>query len=220
MGIDPTVGRIKNSHLTASIRDKILTGAYAPGSQLLQESIAAEFGVSRIPVRESLLQLCAEGLVDLLQHRGFQVRPLSFSEAEEVFSLRMQIEPAACAEGSLRARREDKVAARAAMDVMNTNLQHRNNNEIGQLNRNFHLALIVPKLQPMTTEIMSRLLTVSLRYVQRHLSEDDTMTRVMHEHLALFEAWEAGDTREVEAIARAHIDAVRRDFPIFLRDIC
>jgi DNA-binding GntR family transcriptional regulator len=79
---------IMSGQLTSRIREKILTGAYPPGSPLLQDVIAAEFGVSKIPVREALVQLRAEGLVDVFAHRGFQVRPLSAMEVDEVFRLR------------------------------------------------------------------------------------------------------------------------------------
>ena len=104
--------RTMSGQITARIREKILTGVYPPGSALLQDVIAAEFGVSKIPVREALVQLRAEGLVDVFAHRGFQVRPLSSLEVDEVFRLRSQIEPAAVAEGSRRAKAEDHDATR------------------------------------------------------------------------------------------------------------
>ena len=60
--------RTMSGQITARIREKILTGVYPPGSALLQDVIAAEFGVSKIPVREALVQLRAEGLVDVFAH--------------------------------------------------------------------------------------------------------------------------------------------------------
>src|SRR5688572_8969462 len=55
--------RTMSSQLTLRLRERILAGTYAPGAALLQDSIAAEFGVSKIPVREALVQLQGEGLV-------------------------------------------------------------------------------------------------------------------------------------------------------------
>jgi hypothetical protein len=63
--------RTMSGQIVTRIRDKILSGDYAPGSALLQDSIAAEFGVSKIPVREALVRLRAEGLIDIEAHRGF-----------------------------------------------------------------------------------------------------------------------------------------------------
>ena len=88
------------SQLIVRFRDRILSGTYAPGSALRQDSLAAEFGTSKIPVREALVQLQSEGLVDIFPNRGFQVRPLAGEELDEVFRLRLQIEPTAVALGA------------------------------------------------------------------------------------------------------------------------
>src|SRR5258708_40109912 len=88
------------SQLIVRFRDRILSGTYAPGSALRQDSLAAEFGTSKIPVREALVQLQSEGLVDIFPNRGFQVRPLAGTELDEVFRLRLQIEPTAVALGA------------------------------------------------------------------------------------------------------------------------
>ena len=88
------------SQVIVRLRDRILAGAYPPGSALRQDTLASEFGTSKIPVREALVQLQSEGLVTIYPNRGFQVRPLVISELEEVFSLRLQIEPAAAGIGA------------------------------------------------------------------------------------------------------------------------
>ena len=96
---EPLVQSI-TSQLIVRLRDRILAGAYPPGSALRQDTLASEFGTSKIPVREALVQLQSEGLVTIYPNRGFQVRPLVISELEEVFSLRLQIEPAAAGIGA------------------------------------------------------------------------------------------------------------------------
>jgi DNA-binding GntR family transcriptional regulator len=88
--MDEPLARTVSAQIRIRIREKILSGAYPPGSQLLQDSIAAEFGTSKIPVREALLQLRSEGLVDIFAHRGFQVRPLSKAEVAEVARPRLR----------------------------------------------------------------------------------------------------------------------------------
>src|ERR1700761_9624670 len=103
--------RTMSGQITARIRETILTGAYPPGSALLQDVIAAEFGVSKIPVREALVQLRAEGLVDVFAHRGFKVPLRSGREVDEPFRRRLQIEPGAVAGGARRALASDSEAA-------------------------------------------------------------------------------------------------------------
>ena len=84
--------RTMSGQITTRIRDKILTGEYSPGSPLLQDSIAAEFGVSKIPVREALRQLAGEGLVTFSPHRGAVVSEISYEEAREITEIRISLE--------------------------------------------------------------------------------------------------------------------------------
>ena len=62
------------SQLIVRLRDRVLAGVYAPGAALRQDTLALEFGISKIPVREALVQLQSEGLVNIYPNRGFQVR--------------------------------------------------------------------------------------------------------------------------------------------------
>ena len=67
-----------------ALRDRILSGSLPPGSALRQELLAEELGVSRLPVREAIRQLSAEGLVDMIAHRGAYVSMLSRAEVQEL----------------------------------------------------------------------------------------------------------------------------------------
>jgi DNA-binding GntR family transcriptional regulator len=206
-----------SGQLSARIRERILAGEYAPGAQLLQDNIAAEFGVSKIPVREALVQLRSEGLVDIFAHRGFQVRAVSPSEFAEVFALRLQIEPAAAAFGARRASPADREAARSALGRLSAALAALDLGQAGDLNREFHLALIVPALQPVTAETLGRLLTLSQRYVQMHLTPRGRIKRAAREHEALLNVWLSGKHREAAALTREHIEATRADLAKLMR---
>jgi DNA-binding GntR family transcriptional regulator len=205
------LARTMTGQITARIREKILAGAYPPGSALLQDSIAAEFGVSKIPVREALVHLRSEGLVDIFAHRGFQVRPVSSSEMQEVFRLRLAIEPQAVADGARKASPEDREGAASAFAAFNQALGVGELRNSGDLNSAFHLALIVPRLQPVTNETLSRLHTLSQRYVRMHLQPAGRVKRATQEHTALFEAWKGGKAQEARRLTQAHIEETRRE---------
>jgi DNA-binding GntR family transcriptional regulator len=64
----------------------------APGARLVEAELALAYGVSRVPLREAFRILATEGLVDLSLHRGATVRPLSGTELQELFGVRMAIE--------------------------------------------------------------------------------------------------------------------------------
>ena len=76
-----------------SLRHRILDGDFKAGFPLRQDALAGEFGVSRIPIREALMQLEAEGLVKIHPHRGAIVSELSTDEVQELFELRALLEP-------------------------------------------------------------------------------------------------------------------------------
>jgi len=195
--------------LYTRIRERILSGDYAPGTALAQDSIATEFGVGRIPVREALVRLRAEGLIDIEAQRGFRVRPLLAAEVDEVFRLRMALEPVAVGEGAKLAKARDHIGAREALRALSAALAASALNDIGNLNSAFHLALILPHRQPMTCEILTRLHTQSQRYVRMHLLPVGRVRRATSEHNALYEAWATGDSREASLLTAQHIEETR-----------
>jgi DNA-binding GntR family transcriptional regulator len=199
------------SQLIVRFRDRILSGTYAPGSALRQDSLAAEFGTSKIPVREALVQLQSEGLVDIFPNRGFQVRPLASAELDEVFRLRLQIEPTAVALGAKLAGAADHDAARGALEKLNEATAAGEFASSGRLNRAFHLLLIVPRLQPVAAEILGRLHTLAQRYVQAHLRPEGRAKRATREHAALLKAWRLGKSKEARALMHSHIKSTRTD---------
>jgi DNA-binding GntR family transcriptional regulator len=207
--VQEPLSRTVSGQLRTRIREKILSGAYAPGSQLLQDSIAAEFGTSKIPVREALLELRSEGLVDIFAHRGFQVRPLSEAEVAEVFRLRLAVEPVAAAQGARLATDDERTAARAALERLNAALAGGALGEAGDLNSRFHLALIVPRLNPVTSEMLYRLHTLSQRYVRLHLQPAGRARRAAREHNAIYRAWAQRNGAATARLLRAHIAETR-----------
>lgn len=212
-----SVVRRSRAQITARIRQKIIDGAYPPGSPLLQDVLAAEFGVSKIPVREALVQLRAEGLVDVFARRGFLVRPLSAVEVDEVFRLRLQIEPWAVAEGARRAQAQDREEAERAFTRFNEAADAEELDHSSTLNHAFHLALVVPRLQPTTAEVLSRLHSLSQRYVRMHLQTYGRTPRAQGEHKSLYEAWVARETDAVHRLTEAHIAATRADLAQLLK---
>jgi DNA-binding GntR family transcriptional regulator len=199
------------SQLIVHFRERILAGTYPPGSALRQDTLASEFGTSKIPVREALVQLHSEGLVDIFPNRGFQVRPLTATELDEVFSLRMQIEPAAVALGAKLATADDHAAARKALEHLNGALAAEEFSSCGRLNRAFHLQLAVPRLQPVASDILGRLHTLAQRYVQAHLRPEGRVKRATREHAAILKAWRLGNSEKVCALIHAHIKSTRDD---------
>lgn len=212
----PLIDRTISVQIAREVRRRILSGLYSGGSQLLQDTIAAEFGVSKIPVREALTRLAAEGLVELQAHRGFQVRVMSRAEARELHDLRLLLEPRICAQGARLAGEREHAEAAAALQALNHQVAVGPHDDTGELNRDFHLCLATPRLQPVATELLTRLLTLSQRYAQIHLTVPGRPERAIEEHSAIFLAWEKGQASRVERLIARHIHDTREDLVTLL----
>lgn len=88
-----TVKPSKAQEIHAVLREQIVSGLLAPGRRIVQENIAAEFSVSRIPAREALHLLAAEGLITIEPDVGARVAPLNPEELREVYLMREALEP-------------------------------------------------------------------------------------------------------------------------------
>lgn len=82
----------KQEWLYHTLRDAIRNCELVPGERLLMDELAAEFNVSRVPVREALLQLQAEGLVRMVPHSGAVVAPITFASAQDYFAISRELQ--------------------------------------------------------------------------------------------------------------------------------
>lgn len=89
----PAAGSTASHRIADALRTAILDGSYLPGERIRQEDIAARSGASRIPVREALRLLQAEGLVTLVANSGAWVAKLTLAECAELYRIRERLEP-------------------------------------------------------------------------------------------------------------------------------
>jgi DNA-binding GntR family transcriptional regulator len=191
------------------VRRRILVGAMQPGTAVRQDVIAAELGVSKIPLREALGRLEQDGLLSSYPNRGYVVRDLSSDEASEVFALRLKLEPGAVAEACLRATPADHAAAETALSALEAELAKPDGDHVSS-NRAFHLALVRPGGH-ITFQLMERLQILAERYVRVHLEPFGRDERASLEHREILDAWTRGDAPAVEALTAAHIRGTLSD---------
>lgn len=172
------------------LRAEIVGGRLRPGSPLRQEAIADKLGVSRMPVRDALSQLQAEGLVDWLPNRGAFVSSMSIDECVEIFDLRVMLECDALeravphhTDRSLRELRYIQSELEAAQD--------RESWAAGD--RRFHECLYGPCARPRTLEIISALRNRVERFYLAALAPDDHRSGWRAEHREVVGAVAHGD---------------------------
>jgi DNA-binding GntR family transcriptional regulator len=185
------------------VRRQILQGILAPGMPVRQDTIASELGISKIPLREALGRLEQDGLLCSYPNRGYVVSAMSAEEADEIFSLRLKLEPAAAAEACRRIGVEDQKQALRELEALEAE-QDRGSANHTSLNRSFHMSLIKPG-GPIAYQLIGRLHVLSERYVRAHLEPQGREVRAREEHRDILDAWAAGDASRVEALLTAHI---------------
>jgi DNA-binding GntR family transcriptional regulator len=110
-------GQALVDELAATIQARVLSGAIETGTRLRQETLAAEFGVSRTPVREALRKLQASGLVEVQPHRGALVRRPSALEVREAYEVRAELEGLAAGLAASRIRDGELLRLREAQQL-------------------------------------------------------------------------------------------------------
>lgn len=209
--------RNPSDQLVDRIRDRILSGQVLDDQPIRQDALAGELGVSKIPLREALARLEQEGLVRSLANRGFFVRPMSRDEAEEVYALRIALEPETMALAAERATEEDRDHARYILDIM-YEAQSEAGAGVGAYNRALHRALYAPSRQPVTVNILDRLQVLCERYVRKHLEPLGLDEHANHEHRELVGIWLTRDGARVADFVRRHdqktLDDLRRQLPL------
>lgn len=206
----PAEVRTLSDRLTGAVRDMILSGVIAPDVPIRQDALAADLNVSKIPLREALVRLEQDGLVVSHANRGFFVRGMSAAEAEEIYELRLKLEPEAAARACLDADADQRAAARRALAELDA-AAAAHLPSVGALNRTFHLALTRPGDRPLTAEITARLHFMADRYVRRHLEDKGRHLTAEAEHHRLLQAWLDRDAPAVRRLATEHLEHTLRD---------
>lgn len=192
------------SVLAQALREAILRGSYLAGQPLRQDELAAQFGTSKIPVREALRQLEAEGLVVFYPNRGAAVARLSADEAEEIGEIRSALEAVALRRATPRATAGD---LRRAQDVLDEARNEADPARWSLLNWEFHAALYAPAGRPQLLKLIQQLHRRVDRYMRVTLAGAGHQAQSQREHRLLLQAIRRGDTAAAETILAEHIQA-------------
>ena len=199
------------------IRERILTTELAPLTPIRQDALADELGISKIPLREALARLEQQGLLNSHPNRGFAVSALTSSEAEEVFELRLKLEPEAAANASIGASEAHRATVIALLADLEDAMKHQRD-AIVRLNRQFHIALTQDPQRKVTALLIERLHLAAERYVHIHLEPQGHKDRADDEHREILSAWLARDAARVQALLTTHLQTTLDELRQELRD--
>ena len=191
--------------VAASLRGRILAGEFKDGEQLRQEAIAGEYEVSRMPVREALRQLEAEGLVRLQTHKGAIVTALSPKEVAELFDLRVLLETELLQVAIPKMTDPDFAASEAAVTRLEAAYHQRDVSGWGGLNWEYHRSLYAPADRPQTMALALTINNQTDRYVRLQLLLTGELDRAEREHRELLLLCRKGGVRPAAAFLKRHI---------------
>lgn len=200
-----------------AIREKILHGDYAEGKPLRQDAIATDLGVSRIPVREALRQLEAEGLVTFIPHSGAVVSTLSLEEIRQLFDLRALIEVDMLGIAIPSIDEDDLAKAESILDRYESALKTGDISAWGSLNWEFHSTLYAPGRQPLTIAVIQNLHNQSDRYLRMQIALTHGEMRANEEHRTILRAVREGDAPYARSLLDTHIRGAGRLLLEFLK---
>jgi DNA-binding GntR family transcriptional regulator len=194
------------------IRRRILDNAWPPGHQALEQALALELGMSRTPVREALIRLQNEGLVEVVPRHGMRVLPVSGADMREIYEILTSLEATAA---ELAARRKPSAAELAPLEKATRDMEkalrkndldawaqadERHHRHLIELCGNRRLAQVVYNYWDRAHR--ARMFTLRLR---------PKPAASTAEHLAVVEAIRRGDARAARDLHRAHRERGSRE---------
>ncbi|WP_244540265.1 GntR family transcriptional regulator [Kaistia soli] len=192
--------RTATEYVEATLKQAILSGALLPGTPLRQEELATRFEMSRMPIREALRQLEAQGLVDFEPHRGAIVVEITLADADDNFAIRSALEPQALRLSLPHLGADDFALADEVIAEIDGETDPA---RMGELNRRFHMTLYAAAGLPRLLALTEQHLVAADRYLRFHLATDGDMGQA--EHRALVAACRSGDETEAVAVLGRHL---------------
>ncbi len=188
------------------LRARILDGSYEPASTLNQEALAAKLGLSITPLREALRRLEAEGLVHLEAHRTMTIAPLTRRELNELYAVRLHLDPLAA---SLAAEHAGEAQLDQIRRLAGERAEHTPRAQL-EANRIFHRAVYAASGNLVLTQVLDQLWNRTDRYRLIVLQERIHERVAGAEHREIAAALTAKDAERVAELVHRHVEKTQR----------
>jgi DNA-binding GntR family transcriptional regulator len=197
----------------ATLQAAIIAGELRPGVVYSAPSLAAQLGMSATPVREAMIDLVREGLVETVRNKGFRVVELTDTELDELTELRLLIEVPSIQKVARRGLSRAEAAELRALAVeIETATFTRDLIAHNRADLAFHTRLLGLLGNRALVELVRSLRTRSRLYGLAALAESGNLQPSAHEHAQLVDLLEAGDVAGAEHLMRDHIGHVRGEW--------
>lgn len=185
----------------AALRQEIIAGRLRPGDRLVERELAERFGVSRVPVREAIRALVAEGFVHFETPRRTVVRRLTPTDVAELFELREALEVYAAGLAASRATPQDLAEVEALLDSAAVATEAGDAEAITDINSRLHERILAMAGNGLLISVLEPV-AGRLRWLTR---QNEEWAQLLIEHRELYEAIASGDPARARAHALAHV---------------
>ncbi|RII17268.1 putative HTH-type transcriptional regulator YdfH [Streptomyces sp. YIM 130001] len=199
-GFEPESDRV-----TRQLRDEIVDGARAPGSRLVERDLAADLGVSRLPIRDALKALVTEGLVTPRPRTWAVVREFSPTDLADLYEVRSALDMLTFRLAAQRRTREGLDRLRESLDAEMAAAEREDAVGARRAAADFHEAVTSLAGNELLNEL-ERTLRSRMRWL---LGRHDDLLGVAKEHQDLYEAIAARDVPRVEELVLQHLETSR-----------
>jgi DNA-binding GntR family transcriptional regulator len=211
---------VRNASAAATelIRGAIVDGRLAPGQRLKEEELARELGISRTPIREALLVLQAEGLVEAVPNRGATVRAHTAQDLDDLYQLRALLEGFAARRAAARLTEEQLAELWASCDRFEA-LGKSDVQEIVKENLVFHNTIIDGAGSARLVQMVRKTIELPLVYKSYIWYSPDQQRISAHYHRQIARALAARDGERAEMIMKEHVFEARDLLVAHVRDL-
>ena len=206
---DGSAGDSRADQAYAVLRREIVACRLAPGARLTEAELTERFGIGKASLRIALQRLSQEGFVTSIPRQGYRVVPVTLRDVEEVFALRLALEPLAA---QLAAGHVD----RAELEALEQACRHRTDaamrDQIDQFldaNRRFHMAIAEASGNRRLCRMLSELMDEMSRLVALGFGAENERPNIEQDHLKLIDHLVAGEAEAAAQVARHHVETFR-----------
>jgi len=192
-----------------ALRAALVTGQMRPGVVYSAPVLAARFGVSATPVREAMLDLAKEGLVEAVRNKGFRVTELSDAELDDITEVRRLIEVPTAVKAAGLAMPADLARLRPIARRIVEAARKRDLIAYIEHDRRFHLDLLALAGNAHLVSMVGELRARSRLYGLDRLAESGELGASAREHIEMLDLIVAKDRRGLERLMKAHLGHVR-----------
>ena len=201
-------GAAARSHVSAYIRDALRDGDLVPGQRLVVQDLADDLGVTRSSVREALVDLSSEDLVEIVRNRGARIRLISIEEAVQITECRSALERVCARRAAAHATEAQRAELTEVGAQLRAAVAENAPETYSALNRRLHDLIIEFSGQVVAKRQLERLNTQMVRFQFRLAMRPGRPQQSLPQLLSIINAVVAGDADAAEAATEAQLSSV------------